>query len=67
MVTSCLMVKSPFLMLITYHHITRRGFSQVMDVISKACRGNYRYIDCIEEEPGPGGLGQGLEKRNFAV
>ncbi|CAL1138551.1 unnamed protein product, partial [Cladocopium goreaui] len=22
----------------------------VMDVISKACRGNYRYIDCIEEE-----------------
>ena len=28
-----------------------------MDVISKACRGNYRYTDCIEEEPGPGGLG----------
>jgi hypothetical protein len=54
-------------MLITYHHITRRGFSQVMDVISKACRGNYRYIDCIEEEPGPGGLGQGLEKRNLVV
>ena len=21
-----------------------------MDVISKACRGNYRYIDCIGEE-----------------
>ena len=24
--------------------------AQVMDVISKACRGNYRYIDCVGEE-----------------
>ena len=26
---------------------------EVMDVISKACRGNYRYIDCIGEEISP--------------
>ena len=24
--------------------------TEVMDVVSKACRGNYRYIDCIGEE-----------------